>query len=606
MKAQAASEFVDIHRPMPQSLDAERGVLGSMLLDPKNVIPDCAARLTPEHFYTPAHVTIFNALVDLHEKGNSIDLITFCQVLRDRKLLEQVGGEACITELYTFVPTAANVGYYRDIVRDKYLLREIILRGTNAVRRAYDHGYDEATQDADPAKLLDEVQGDFIAIGELARSSERLLHVKEVVDDVKAGIVAMYENRGDEVAPGAVSTGFVDLDRTCGGFLAPRTYYVGARPAMGKSSLGTEFAEHVAIDNAAEDLVFRYGEFKVAREMGLPVQELRQIRRRNFERGVEWKKHRRDVFLSEDAIAQIAALKKLEMPDLEACVLVREPAPVAIFSVEMTAHELVEVMLCRRAKVDLVKLRDGFASDQQMENVDEETEVLRKHAIYIDDSSPLSILEFRARARRAVRKYEVKLIIIDYIQRMCSTSRRAQNNREQEINEIAQGISATAKELMVPIVVLSQLSRKSEERANKKPELADFRESGSLEQEAHLVGLLHRPSYYASNMFEARKMARQLKIPDVPAEEEELLRDNKELPWVQEFAEYTQLIVAKQRRGPVGTIRLRFIKKYAKFESEDKDRPGFSSKDEQRQQKEAAATFLDSVREVFPNATPQS
>jgi replicative DNA helicase len=517
MTSRQTGEFVDLHRPMPQAVEAEKGILSSMMLDPKDVIPDAAAHLTLEHFIVPAHILIFATLVDEHAKGHALDLITFSQALEDRNLLEQCGGRPYIAEIATFVPTAANSAYYRDIVRDKFLLREIIHRGTQAVRAAYE-------EQEDPEALLDRVQGSFIEIGELSRFSETMKHIREVIPEVMARIETIYHNRG---SPIGLSTGFVDFDRTCGGFQPPRTYYIGARPAMGKSSLGTEFAEAVAIDNAEK-------------------------------RG-----------------------------------------PVAIFSVEMTTAELAEVVLCRRGHIDLVKLRDGFFSKEQMEKLADQADTLKRSAIYVDDSSPLSILEFRARARRAVRVFGVQLIIIDYIQRMSSTSKRAQNNREQEINEIAQGISATAKELNIPIVVLAQLSRKSEERANKTPELADFRESGSLEQEAHLVGLLHRPSYYTKTLKDARREARKLKIPDVPKDDDKN-SDDKTLPWLKEFAEYTQLIVAKQRRGPVGTIRLRFIKKYAHFESEDPDRPMYSTDPEERQQTvDPAESFVASCKEVF-------
>jgi len=519
-KGPPTGEVVDLHRTMPHSVEAELGVLGSILIDPVDAIAECMEKLRPEQFYVPAHVTVFNVFAELFEKREAIDYVTFTNVLRDRGLLEQIGGVGFVTQLFTFVPTAANVAYYIEIVRDKALLRHIISAGTLAVRKAY-----EAEE---PAELLDEVQHTFIELGQDAHATDPLVHIKEAVPEVVAGVEATYHNRGKPIG---LSTGFVDLDRMTGGLQPAKTYYIGARPAMGKSSLGTEFAEHVAIDN------------------------------------------------------------------------VEKQGPVGIFSVEMTRHELTEVILCRRSGVDLVKLRDGFFSKEQHQRLLDQADNLKTAPIYVDDTARLSIIEFRARAWRAVTKYGCRLLIIDYVQRMCSTSKRAQGNREQEINEIAQGISETSKELKVPIVVLAQLNRKNEDRQDKTPELSDFRESGSLEQEAHLVGLLHRPSYYARTMKQARQMARKLQIKDVPDDDHKEKADDPTLPWVDEFAEYTQLIIAKQRRGPVGTIRLRFIKRYAQFQSEDEDRPLFSNRLDERQEKAPPAhDLIASVREVFPNA----
>src|SRR5581483_11806585 len=212
--------------------------------------------------------------------------------------------------------------------------------------------------------LLEETQGKVVGIGQLASSSEQVRPVAETVPEVVESLEALHKKRGK---PTGISTGFVDLDRMTGGLQRGRTYYIGGRPAMGKSSIGSELAERCA-------------------EQGLPV---------------------------------------------------------VIFSVEMTSHELTEVMLCRRARVDLLRLRDGFFSKSGIAKMKEEAEWLKTAPIYIDDSPSVAIFDFRARARRAVKKLGAKLIVIDYVQRMRSISKRAQQTREQEINEIAQGISET-------------------------------------------------------------------------------------------------------------------------------------------------------------------
>jgi replicative DNA helicase len=513
-----------IHRALPHSVEAEQGVLGSMLISPRDTIDEVLETVDKDYFYVPAHQTIFDALVVLWKRRKAIDLITFTQFLDDwdgrtdpnqpkmvgpkRHILSEVGGAAFVTNLLTFVPTAANIEYYLEIVKDKHILRQIIRTATDAVRRAYED------QD-EPWLVLDDYQANAIEIGQGAKVHETLRPIKDVVPDVKASIEAIWRKRGKPIG---ISTGFTDLDRMMGGFQKGRTHYVAARPAMGKSSLATEFVEHVAIENA------------------------------------------------------------------------EKKRAVAIFSVEMTAHELTEVILCRRAEINLVRLRDGFFSKEGLEELSRQGEEVSAAPIYIDDQGDLSIYDFRARARRAVRKFNVELIIIDYIQRMKSTSRRALSSREQELNEIAQGISSTAKELQVPIVVLAQLNRETEKRPAARPELSHLRESGSMEAEAHFVGLLYRPSYYVKNDEHLREMAEAYKMPTA------------------DFARYTELIIAKQRRGPVGTVKLKFTKEYARFEDEDTLRPLYSNDPSQRQQKEtdAAHTFLASVKEVFPNAQPSA
>jgi len=442
--------------------------------------------LQPEAFFIPRHQTVFAAIAEARANGIPLDLITFTDRLRDKAVLEGIGGPGFVADVFTYVPTAANVDYYLETVREKWLRRQMIDRATTAIRQAHDE-----TNDAEA--VLEEIQANIIEIGQVANVREPLRPIGETVPDVLASIEATYRNRG---RPIGISTGFVDLDRMTGGFQKGRTYYVAARPAMGKSSLGTQFAEHVAIESAE-------------------------------------KKH-----------------------------------PVAIFSVEMTAHELTEVILCRRSEIDLVKLRDGFYSKEERAKLDSHAAEISSAPIYIDEQGDLSIFEFRARARKAVRKLKVELIIIDYIQRMRSTSKRAQLSREQELNEIAQGISATAKELQVPIVVLAQLNRETEKRVDGRPELSHLRESGSMEAEAHFVGLLYRPSYYAKD---------EQHLADMAKERNMVAKD---------FLSYTELIIAKQRRGPVGTVKLKFRKEYARFEGEETDRPLYSNRADKRQVKE--------------------
>src|SRR5438034_2354112 len=441
----------DIHRTPPHSVEAEQGVLGSMLISPRETIAECVEKITEEYFYVPAHRTIYNVLVDLWNAGQAIDLITFTQVLRDRHLLDSVGGAAFVTSLFTFVPTAANVGYYLDIVRDKHILREIISAATESVRRAYEE-QDEVNN------LLDEVEQRIFAVGE-DRFKGQLLSMKEQVMSTLESIEKLFENKG---AITGVPTGFRDLDKLTSGLHSSEMIVIAARPSMGKTALAMNIAEHAAI------------------EMKLPV---------------------------------------------------------AIFSLEMSAQQLVQRMLCSRARVNLAKTRDGFLGEADFPKLTHAASKLAEAKIFIDDSAGLTILELRAKARRLKAQQNVQLIIVDYLQLLRSTSRRGQDNRQLEISEICAGLKGLAKELKIPIIVIAQLNRQPEARTGGKPRLSDLRESGSIEQDADLVGLLVRPEIY---------------------EEDEDARAER--------AGEAELIIAKQRNGPVGEIALTFLKEFTRFE----------------------------------------
>jgi len=449
----------DIHRSPPHSLEAEQGVLGSMLISPRETISECVEKINEEYFYVPAHQTIYNLLVDLWNAGQAIDLITFTQVLRDRNLLQSVGGAAFVTSLFTFVPTAANVQYYLDIVRDKYILREIITAATESVRRAYEE-QDEVNN------LLDEVEQRIFAVGE-DRFKGEMLSMKEQVMSTLESIEKLFENKG---AITGVSTGFRDLDKLTSGLHSSEMSVIAARPSMGKTALAMNIAEHAAI------------------EVKLPV---------------------------------------------------------AIFSLEMSAQQLVQRMLCSRARVNLAKTRDGFLAEADFPKLTHAASKLAEAKIFIDDTAGLTILELRAKARRLKAQHDVRLIIVDYLQLLRSTSRRAQDNRQLEISEISAGLKGLAKELKIPIIVVAQLNRNPEIRTGSGkgvPRLADLRESGSIEQDADLVGLLVREEYYADS------------------DEERTELEGK-----------AELIIAKQRNGPIGQVKLTFLKEFTRFEDRAED-----------------------------------
>src|SRR3954470_1788798 len=447
----------DIHRTPPHSAEAEQGVLGSMLISPRDAIAESVAKITEEYFYIPAHQTIYNALVELWNANQAIDLITFTQFLRDRNILDTIGGAPFVTSLFTFVPTAANIGYYLEIVRDKYILRQIIAAATESVRRAYEE-QDEVNA------LLDEVEAKILAVGE-DRYKAQMLGMKEQVMGALESIEQLWERRGGITG---ISTGFAELDRMTNGLHEAEMIVIAARPSMGKTALAMNIAEHVAISS------------------------------------------------------------KL---------------PVAVFSLEMSSQQLVQRLLCSRARVNLQKVREGFLAERDFPSLTAAASKLAEAEIYIDDTAGLSILELRAKARRLKAQKNIQLIVVDYLQLLKSTTRRAQDNRQLEISEISSGLKALAKELKLPIIVLAQLNRQPEARSGGKPRLSDLRESGSIEQDADLVGLLVRPEVY---------------------EEDEDARAEK--------AGEAELIIAKQRNGPVGEVPLTFLKEFTRFE--DRARSG--------------------------------
>jgi replicative DNA helicase len=441
----------DIHRTLPHSIEAEQGVLGSMLISPREIIAECVEKINEEYFYVPAHQTIYTVLVELWNAGQGIDLITFTQVLRDRNLLETVGGASAVTSLFTFVPTAANVGYYLEIVREKYILRQIIAACTESVRRSFEE-QDEVHN------LLDEVEQKIFSVGE-DRFKGQVLTMKDQVMEAIEAIEQLYERRGGITG---IATGFAELDRMTNGLHEGEMIVIAARPSMGKTALAMNIAEHVAIN---------------------------------------------------------------------------EKLPVAVFSLEMSSQQLVQRLLCSRARVNLQKVRDGFLAERDFPSLTAAASKLAEAQIFIDDSASLSILELRAKARRLKAQKDIKLIVVDYLQLLRSTTRRAQDNRQLEISEISAGLKGLAKELKVPVLVLAQLNRQPEARTGGKPRLSDLRESGSIEQDADLVGLLVRPEIY---------------------EEDEEARAEK--------AGEAELIIAKQRNGPVGEIALTFLKEFTRFE----------------------------------------
>jgi replicative DNA helicase len=455
-KSARADARPSVDRLPPHSPEAEMGVLGCALLSPNECMGECLEKLKDgvEVFYDLRHQTIFETLVAMFDTRAAIDVITLQQRLKDKQLLEQVGGIAYLSSLQDAVPSAANLSYYLEIVREKFLLRKMIQTCTEVVGRVYDY---EGEVDA----LMDEVERDVLRISE-SRAQGSIATTKDLVGKAIGTIENYFSRKG---VLNGLGTGFPDLDRMTDGLHGSEMVVIAARPSMGKTSLAMNIVEHVVLE---------------------------------------------------------------------------QKLPAAVFSLEMSAEALILRMMCSIARVNLRSIREGFMNESDFPKLTSAAGKLSNAPLFIDDSAGLSILQFRARARRLHQQHGVKLFVVDYLQLLHSTARRSQENRQQEIADISSGIKALAKELKVPVLVLSQLNRELEKDKSRKPRLSDLRESGAIEQDADVVGLLYKPNSGDDEDGAAAEEADGLPI---------------------------NLLIAKQRNGPTGDINLTFLKSYTRFES---------------------------------------
>lgn len=449
------ADAAKLDRLPPHSPEAEQGVLGCVMLSPNDCMGVCIERLKEgrEVFYDLRHQTIFSTLAEMYDAREAIDIITLQQRLKNKQLLEEVGGIAYLTALPDTVPSSANLSYYLDIVLEKHVLRKMIHTCTDVVGRVYNY-------EGEVDSLLDEVERDILRISE-SRVQTQSTTIKDLVKKAITTIEDFHQRQGMLTG---VGTGFADLDKMTSGLHGGEMVVIAARPSMGKTSLAMNIAEYVAIE---------------------------------------------------------------------------QRLPVGVFSLEMTSESLVLRMLCSRSRVNLRNVREGFLAERDFPKLTGSAGKLANSPLFIDDSSALSILQLRAKARRMWQQYGIKLFVIDYLQLLHSTARRAEN-RQQEIADISSGIKSLAKELSVPVIVLSQLNRELEREKNRKPRLSDLRESGAIEQDADVVGLLYKPS--SGDDEESGGAAEEDAVP-------------------------VNLLIAKQRNGPTGDVNLTFLKSYTRFES---------------------------------------
>ena len=434
----------------PQNLDAEKSLLGAVLID-EDVLADVSEIVKPKDFYDKNHQMIFDGMMRLYEKHSPVDMLTLTDELKRKDQLDVIGGSSYLSELTNYVPTAAHAEAYAKMVAQKAVRRRLI----KASGEISEMGYDE---NADIQELLSKAEAELFNVSDQSLKQD-LVSIENVLTESFDRMEELHQNKG---SIRGVRTGYRDLDNMTAGLQRSDLIILAARPAMGKTTLVTNLAYNVA------------------------------------------------------TIEQKAVL---------------------FFSLEMSKEQLVDRMLADAAQVDSWNIRTGNLSDDDFAKITDAMGELAEAPIYIDDKPGLSVLEMRTKARRIAHERELGLIVVDYLQLMQGSGRH-DGNRVQEVSEISRGLKLVARELNVPLIALSQLSRTVETRTPPIPQLSDLRESGSIEQDADIVSFIYRPGYYE---------------PDNP-----------------DVANITELIIAKHRNGPVGKVQLYFNPERLRFTSLDK------------------------------------
>ena len=442
--AQAAAE-----RTLPHNLEAERSVLGAILLH-NDAFNLAAEVIDSRDFFRDAHRRIFDKMVKLSERGDAIDLVTLKDELARSGEIEEVGGPSYIAALVDGVPRSTNVEHYARIIKEKATLRSLIFSANKILATAY-----EAEEDADV--ILDQAEHAIFAIAD-DKVRDGFVSLRDLAQGSLETIEKLHARK--ELVTG-VPTGFTDLDELTSGLQASDLIIVAARPSMGKTSLVLNMAQHVGT--------------------------------------------------------------KTNMT-------------VGLFSLEMSKEQLFLRMLTGEARIDAHRLRGGFLGERDWGRLAQAIGTLSDAKIFIDDSPSIGVLEMRAKCRRLKSEHGLHLVIVDYIQLMQGRGRF--ENRTLEVASISRSLKGLAKELSVPIVVLSQLSRAPESRSDHRPQLSDLRESGALEQDADVVMFIFREDLYADK-----------NAP--PADTQGV----------------AELIIGKQRNGPVGVVKLAFIREFTRFEN---------------------------------------
>ena len=540
----------DFGRQPPQDLVAEQSVLGGMLLS-KDAIADVLERLRPGDFYRPAHQNVYDSILDLYGRGEPADAVTVGAELARRGLLRRIGGLPYLHTLISTVPTAANAGYYAGIVAEKALLRRLVEAGTRVVQYGY-----AGAEGADVNEIVDRAQAEIYDVTE-RKTAEDFVALEALLQPTMDEIDAIASQGG--MARG-VPTGFTELDEVTNGLHPGQMIVVAARPGMGKAlkldtplptptgwtTLGDVVvgdylvgadglptrvvaATDVMVGRPCYEVVFSDGSTIVAdaehqwptlrgiittamlqvgadvvstvgarqlvgtvptlvREFGIAdVRPIESVPVRCVE--VDNDDH---LYLAGHAMIPTHN-STLGLDFLRSCSIKHQLASV-VFSLEMSKTEIVMRLLSAEAKIKLADMRSGRMSDDDWTRLARRMSEISEAPLYIDDSPNLTMMEIRAKARRLKQKSDLRLVVIDYLQLM--TSGKKVESRQQEVSEFSRQLKLLAKEIEVPVVAMSQLNRGPEQRTDKKPMLADLRESGAIEQDADMVILLHRPDAF--------------------------------------------------------------------------------------------------------------
>ncbi len=440
----------DASKIPPQNTEAEASLLGAILID-SDAIVKIADSINANDFYDEKHQRIFEATKQLYERHSPIDVLTLTDHLKAAGLIDMVGGASYLTELTNYVPTAAHVEQYAEIVAQKALRRRLIKASQNTVGL----GFDESKN---LQELIEEAEANLFEISQV-HVSQDVVSLETILSDSFDRLDELHKDKGKIRG---VPTGFKDLDNILAGLQRSDLFILAARPSMGKTALALNLAHNVAT---------------------------------------------------------------------------KAGVPVLMFSLEMSKEQLVDRMLAAESGVDAWALRTGNLSDSDFEKIGQAMGTLSEAQIYIDDSPGITVSDLRTKARREAHQHELGLVIVDYLQLMSGGSRfGGESNRVQEISEISRGLKGIARELNVPVLALSQLSRSVESRNPQIPQLSDLRESGSIEQDADVVAFIYREEYYK---------------PDT------------------ERKNITDILIKKHRNGPTGNVELYFEKEKQRFRSLD-------------------------------------
>ncbi len=435
----------------PQDIEAERSVLGALMLD-KSAIIRVADVLSAEDFYNPHHAKIFEIIFELFEKSEPIDILSVTNKLKDQKILSEIGGSAYLTDLIAGVPTATHVSYYAKLVKQKKVLRDLIRTSSEISEKVFDTRED--TED-----LLDEIEQKIFAISQKSRT-QNFVWIKDELKDAYERIEKLHQ--GERGLRG-IPTGFNDLDNYLSGLQKSDLIVLGSRPSLGKTALSLDIARGAAI---------------------------------------------------------------------------RHGVKVGIFSLEMSRDQIVDRIIAAEANVPLWKLRTGRLRDEvEFEMIQASFDKLSKAPIYIDDTASANIIQIRSSARRQQMEHGMDLLIIDYLQLI--QSRTHTDNMVAAMTEVSHGLKTLARELQVPVLALSQLSRSVEQRDHKIPRLSDLRETGAIEQDADVVMFIYR-------------------------------KDRDKLDMEPEEQNIAEIIIAKHRNGPLGTVQLKFDPEKVSFRTIDR------------------------------------